>query len=738
MSHHWFRALCMGLCLASTQVTAEPWTLSTVAGNGQAGNTGDGGPARAASLKYPSAVAVSQSGLLIVADTYNHRLRQIDALGNIAPLAGTGTRGFSGDGGSALAAELAYPSGIAIDAYGRVYIADTYNLRIRRINADGSIETIAGSGQQGYAGDGGPALQARFNLPTSLAFDSQGRLYIADSQNYVVRRLELDGSISTVAGGGSVGMDLDNRPATSVQLGMPLSLAIDANDRLYLSNSHYLVRYLDENNYIFTLAGNRNSGFSPDGTLAREAALGSSYGLATDSAGQVYFTEQENHRLRGIDDTQRLVTLAGSTQGRSGDGGPATQAQFNQPRGLAIAPDGAIYIADYFNHQIRKFAPNQAPHAAFSWQATEQENGFMLDMDASASSDPENGPLNYLWTIPALAHQQTGMQTQLSIADTGVYDVQLVVTDALGSTDTLLQSVTLAENLPPVANFSLAPTSGPAPLQVQVDASASYDPEGKALAYTWLVDDVAQPSTTAMSSLLIELPGTHSITLSVADDRGLSSSSTADVNVLNGEPNGDNHAPLAAFNAWIVNTASGQRLYLDASPSSDPDGDALTYSWWLNHGLRGEGQKVSFDIHSNGRYSIRLTVTDSHGASSYQWQSVRAGTKHCQGYASFGFDEGLLYLPSIRVEGEQGENLGLFRAVLQLQGERFALVSAVPIHSTEADGECTAHYRWNQHLAVPAVDIPLSETDIHGFGGVLRQLPEEGEMVFGLESLNER
>ncbi|MFF8366677.1 RICIN domain-containing protein [Rhodococcus erythropolis] len=239
--------------------------IRTVAGTGTPGSGGDQGPAVSAQLDSPREVAVDRAGNLYIADSENHRIRKVTADGQIGTVAGTGTAGFSGDDGLAAAAELNCPYGVAVDSTGNLYIADTDNHRVRQVTPDGQIRTIAGTGTPGFSGDGEPAAAAQLNSPYGVAVDGAGDLYITDAENHRVRRVAGDGTISTVAGTGTDGFSGDGGPATSAQLNYPFGLAVDCVGALYIAD------YV--NNRVRKVAAAAMAGLPESGTVVSWASV---------------------------------------------------------------------------------------------------------------------------------------------------------------------------------------------------------------------------------------------------------------------------------------------------------------------------------------------------------------------------------------------------------------------------------------------------------------------------------
>ncbi|HEY6343299.1 MAG TPA: protease pro-enzyme activation domain-containing protein [Bryobacteraceae bacterium] len=327
--------------------------ITTVAGNGKCCYGGDGGPATSAELDSPSGVAVDASGDLYIADTFNDRIRKVNAAGIITTGAGYQTYGFSGDGGAATGARLWYPEGVAVDASGNLYIADSGNARIRSVNSSGVITTWVG----GATNDGGLGVFGLLNQPSGVVRDSAGNTYIADTNNHRVRMVAANGTIATVAGTGVSGFAGDGGAATSAQLNLPNGLALDSAGNLYIADTNNSrVRKVDGSGNITTVAGNGVCCVSTgDGGLATSAGIGTPYGLAVDSSGNLYISDGSNSVVRKVAASGTITTVAGQSGsfGYSGDGGLATSAKLYGPYGLAVDASGNLYIADRFNYRAR-------------------------------------------------------------------------------------------------------------------------------------------------------------------------------------------------------------------------------------------------------------------------------------------------------------------------------------------------------------------------------------------------
>ena len=405
------------------EITASTGMISTYAGTPEScGYTGDGGAATSARLNQPQAVTVDSSGNVYIADTYNNRIREVSAsTGLISTAAGNGGSGLSGDGGPAISAAIGNVEGLAIDSSGNMFLADAVNCVIREISS-GLINTVAGEGRScGYSGDGGPATSAQLNSPNGVAVNSFGTIFISDANNLRIRQAAVGGNISTIAGNGtydytaaitatgatfdvpnsavadasgnvyitdpddclvwkatpsgaisvfagtppsptsngrpSCGYSGDGGPATSAQLNYPEKAVPDSSGNVYIADSNnFVIRKVDANGNISKFAGNGSPQFSGDGGLAISAGMYPN-ALTLDSFGNMYIADAANEVVREIAaGTGVITTIAGNNAegyGFSGDGGPATTAQLSQPADVAVDASGNLYIADSNNNRVR-------------------------------------------------------------------------------------------------------------------------------------------------------------------------------------------------------------------------------------------------------------------------------------------------------------------------------------------------------------------------------------------------
>ena len=317
-------------------------TIVTVAGNGTNGYSGDGGAATNAKLSSPAAITSDAGGNIYIADSGNHRIRRVDPDGIITTVAGNGTQGFSGDGAAATNASLARPSGVAVDTVGNLYISDSTNSRIRKVDIAGIITTVAGNGTPGFSGDGGTATNASLGSTGDVAVDAAGNLYFADPSNRRIRKVDTNGVITTVAGNGGLGNCGDEIPAVSSCLVAASYLAVGGNGDIYIGDTgNNRIREVDAQGLITTAVG-------------ASAPISRPMGVWVDNVGTIYFAEGGTRLARMVDPYGRIVTVAGfggTTYG--GEGVPATHAGI-APLGINVDNTGSLYIVDSANVRIRK------------------------------------------------------------------------------------------------------------------------------------------------------------------------------------------------------------------------------------------------------------------------------------------------------------------------------------------------------------------------------------------------
>ncbi len=339
---------------------ADTYFITTVAGTGKAGYSGDGGPATKATFSFEICdLYVDDSGVLFVVDGYNHRIRKIDLSGTVTTVAGNGIPGYSGDGGPATEASLNYPNGIDFDRVGNLYISEAGNHRIRKVDAFGIITTFAGTGRQGYSGDGGPAIKADL-IGGAIHFDNAGNLYVScggEGRPAVIRRIDTSGIITTFAGTGKELTSGDGGPATKADLNGPGDFCFDPQGNLYFAEYFgNRIRKIDTAGIISTVAGPKGNGVSKDGLPAIEEWLSRPIAVWVDARGNIFIADTGFCRIRQVDTKGIIWTIAGITgkPGYTGDGGLALEAKLTMPAIVRVVKDGTIYIIDAGNSVIRK------------------------------------------------------------------------------------------------------------------------------------------------------------------------------------------------------------------------------------------------------------------------------------------------------------------------------------------------------------------------------------------------
>jgi len=530
------------------------YNIDAFAGNGIYGSNGDGGAASAATFKQPQGVAVDAAGNVYIADSEMRVVRKVNASdGKVNIFAGTGAKGSSGDNGPATSAKLSNPTGLAVDGAGHLYIADTNNHRIRMVSG-GTITTVAGSGIAGFGGDGGSPASAKLNYPTAVAIDSAGHLCIADSGNNRIRKV-VGNMIMTVAGSGATGYDGDNVSPTSASLDNPTGVAVSADgNTLYIADQgNHRIRKV-AGGTITTFVGNGAAGFGGDGNAANLASLNAPAGVVLDSSGNVFITDTGNDRLRKVSaDDGKITTIVGSgATGGSGDGGAGVNASLDTPTAIALhASSGQLFFADTGNLRVRKLTP-------------------------VSNAPPNNNP------VPATVPNQSLNKDQL-------LDVALSATDADGD---------------PVT-FTII--------------------SGSPLAFLSIVN--ADPN--ARTAVLRIAPsggnvGSYNIKIQATDNKG-GSGQTPTFTITINDPGQADKPPVAVISPVAspveATSPSGAGVSFNGSSSSDPDGDTLTYLW-TDNGLAFATTPNANRTLSLGNHSIVLTVNDGKGGSNSASQNV--------------------------------------------------------------------------------------------------------------------
>jgi DNA-binding beta-propeller fold protein YncE len=350
---------CVGVLLLVCALPLPAQTTVTIAGTGTAGFSGDGGPGAKAEINNPYGLVIGPDGALYFCEIGNHRVRRLDLKTNlISTVAGSGQKGYAGDGGPALAAAMNEPYEVRFDRAGNMFFAEMQNHVVRRVDAKTHvIATVAGTGVAGFSGDSGPAVKAQLRQPHSIAFDSQGRLLICDIGNHRIRRVDLGtGTIETWAGTGERKPTPDGAPIAGTPLNGPRAITVDPDGNLYLvlreGNSVY--RMDPRAGKIFHIAGTGETGYDGDGGPAKLARLSGPKGVAWAPGGSLYLADTESHTIRRVDLKSGIITTVVGT-GQRGDGpdGDARQCRLARPHGIFVGTTGAVYVADSESHRVR-------------------------------------------------------------------------------------------------------------------------------------------------------------------------------------------------------------------------------------------------------------------------------------------------------------------------------------------------------------------------------------------------
>lgn len=396
--------LCIFFIMACASVSGQ--VITTYAGTGVAGYSGDHGPAPSAKLDSPSCIVADAAGNVYINDQENSCVRKINTSGVITTIAGTGTTGSGGDGGPATLAKLTLNWGIAVDAAGNVFITDQGNYSVRKVNTSGIINTIAGIGSPGTGGDGGPATAASFKGPIGIAVDNAGNVYIGDQVARTIRKINPAGIITKFAGNGTYGYSGDGGPAVSAELSNTWGLATDAAGNVYICDGdNNCVRKVNTSGIISTVAGNGIMGGGGDGLPATDCNLNQPTGVYVDGAGNIYISDCHNNRIRKVNTAGIIHTIAGNgATGFAGDNGPATDAHLYHPTSVTVDGNNNIYLADLDNIRIRKIFDNLNFSGGHIQSMIACQNGSYVPINSLLSVNEQVAGVTVTWSLASAPH----------------------------------------------------------------------------------------------------------------------------------------------------------------------------------------------------------------------------------------------------------------------------------------------------------------------------------------------
>jgi len=607
----------------------ETGTITTFAGTGTAGFSGDGGTATQGQLNTPFDVAFDANGNAYIADAYNHRIRRVDANGTLSTFAGTGSESFSGDGGPATQAALRSPYGVDVDLNGNVYFAGRHYMRIRRIDTAGIITTVAGNGLESYSGDGGPATQASLRIPVKVSIDAAGNMYIADMHNHRIRRVDSSGIITTIAGTGTAGFSGDGGAATQTQLNYPAGVAVDAAGNVYIADANnHRIRRIDSSGTIATIAGAGIEGFSGDGGVATQAQFNQPYDVVVDAGGGVLIADIGNNRVRRVDGNGNITTIAGiGSEGYSGDGGPAGQAQIKAPMGLGLDLQGNLYFAGNGNHVIRKVVLNGGSgnrRPTGSGQAVAVNAGSSVNASLSGSDADGDGLTYFIFGKPAngsvsLSGNTATYTPNAGFSGTGSF--MFTVSDGKAVSAAATVSVTvIAPNDPPTAAAQTVGVDEGTSVSITL---AGNDSNGDALTYA-IANNPSQGSVSLSGNTATYTPnanysGADSFTFTVNDGNATSAAATVTITVT-----AVNDAPTASTQSANVDEDGSIQITL---AGNDLEDSALTYAivaQSANGSLSLSESTATYTPNAdyNGSDSFTFTVSDGQLTSSAATVSI--------------------------------------------------------------------------------------------------------------------
>lgn len=605
--------LSLGLLLFLVRANAQislpgPGLINTVAGTGTAGYSGDNGAATSAALHAPNSLAVDVYGNIYIDDYFNNRIRLLTvSTGIITTVAGTGTAGYSGDGGSATSAKLNYPSGIAVDSSGNIYIADSTNSVVRKITAStGIITTVAGNGAIAYSGDGGAATSAELDEPLSVAVDTAGNIYIATFDNRIRKVTKSTGIITTVVGNGTAGYSGDGGAAKSAEISYPSGIAIDSSGNIYIADcgNNRIRKVTASTGIISTVAGNGTGAYSGDGGAATSAELAAPGSVAIDSSGNIYIADSNNQRIREVVvSTGVISTIAGNgSVGYSGDGGSATSANLNGPNGVAIGTSGIVYLADSGNNRIR--AVNTALASVPVAPTFSPVAGKYLNAQSVTISDSTSGTTIY-YTVDGSTPTASSTQYTGPISVTSSETINAIAVKSSISSAISMATYTVGSSpiFSPVAGtytstqtVSITSPDWGATIYYTTDGTT---PTTSSKQYTI---PISVSSTETLKAIAVL--GSATSTVSTATYTINSSSSaypTATITVSGSEQSGDSNTITVSFNGFVETVTYGPY----STPASIASAFGAKFSNdYLNAGLcsHASGAVITFKLKGSGPF----------------------------------------------------------------------------------------------------------------------------------------
>ncbi len=519
--------------------------ITTVVGNGIAGYAGDGGPASAANITFPKGLAFDNSGNILIC--HQSLIRKVDASYIISTIAGSLTMIPPGDGGPATDASIPSAHDVTVDSVGNIFISDFHYNKIRKINSlTNIIDAFAGTGMVGSTGDGGPAINAKFNSLASICIDtSNDALYISDAFNYRIRKINLiTGIISAFAGTGTSGYTGDGGPATAARFSRVLGLCADRAGNIYIGDwdNARIRKVAIATGVVTTYAGNGTIGYSGDGGPALSAMIAKPSSLCMDTCDNMYFADEDNQVVRRIDAASGIITtVAGNgTAGYSGDGGPATAAQFNHPAGVKIDNSGNLYISDYFNHRVRRMTiVPPAPTVSVTIAATPNDTvcaGTPVTYTATAAG---SGAPYYEWYRNGIVVGTSDSYTYTPANGDSVRCVASVNVCGSGTAwaSSSMINMVVTPLTPPA--ISLSGVSS-ATVGATVTVNATVSSAGSSYSIAWFRNGVLFNTTTVPTVTYVKATGTDVITARVSstDVMGCYDTTTSAGHTISVAPNG--------------------------------------------------------------------------------------------------------------------------------------------------------------------------------------------------------